>query len=145
MDADLQDPPEVIAQMLARWREGYQVVYGKRIARAGETRFKLLTAGLFYRLVNRLSRDPIPANTGDFRLMDRQVVDALLRLPERDRYLRGMISWVGFRQVAVPYRRKARLAGTPTILSRNAAVGGGRSLFLFRWRPCGSRSGPAFS
>jgi dolichol-phosphate mannosyltransferase len=111
IDADLQDPPELIEQMHARWREGYHVVYGERIERAGETRFKLWTAGAFYRLINRVSRVEIPANTGDFRLMDRKVVEALLRMPERDRFLRGMVSWVGFRQIALPYRREARFAG----------------------------------
>ena len=111
IDADLQDPPELIEQMHARWREGYHVVYGERIERAGETRFKLWTAGAFYRLISHVSRVEIPANTGDFRLMDRKVVDALLRMPERDRFLRGMVSWVGFRQIALPYRREARFAG----------------------------------
>ena len=112
IDADLQDPPEVIADMVARWREGYHVVYGLRADRPGETRFKLWTAGAFYRLINRLSEVPIPLDTGDFRLMDRAVVDALLRMPERHRLLRAMTSWVGFRQVAVPYRRAERFAGT---------------------------------
>jgi len=111
MDADLQDPPDVIVQMYARWLEGYHVAYGEREERAGETQFKLWTAKAFYRLVNRLSPMQIPMDTGDFRLMDRAVVQALLRMPERDRFLRGMVSWVGFRQVAVPYRREPRFAG----------------------------------
>lgn len=111
MDADLQDPPELIETMIARWREGHQVVYAQRVEREGETAFKLWSAKLFYRLVNRLLRLPIPPDTGDFRLIDRAVVDAILRMPERDRFLRGMVSWVGFRQVAVPYRRAARAAG----------------------------------
>jgi polyisoprenyl-phosphate glycosyltransferase len=111
MDADLQDPPELIGEMHARWREGYHVAYAQRTERTGETPFKLWSSKLFYRLVNRLSRVPIPADTGDFRLMDRAVVDALLRMPERDRFLRGMVSWVGFRQVPVPYRREPRFAG----------------------------------
>jgi dolichol-phosphate mannosyltransferase len=111
IDADLQDPPELIEQMHARWREGYHVVYGQRTERAGETRFKVWTAREFYRLISRVSRVEIPANAGDFRLMDRKVVDALLRMPERDRFLRGMVSWVGFRQIALPYRREARFAG----------------------------------
>ncbi len=111
MDADLQDPPEVIVQMYARWLEGFHVAYGQREERAGESRFKLWSAKAFYRLVNHLSPVSIPEDTGDFRLMDRSVVDALLRMPERDRFLRGMVSWVGFRQVAVPYRREARIAG----------------------------------
>lgn len=112
IDADLQDPPEVIAQMVAKWHEGYHVAYGVRTSRAGETAFKLWSAKAFYRLINRLSDINIPLDTGDFRLMDRKVVNALLAMPERDRFLRGMVSWVGFRQVAVPYERAERLAGT---------------------------------
>lgn len=111
IDADLQDPPEVIEEMVARWREGYQVAYGQRIERVGETQLKLWTARTFYRCMNRLSRVQLPLDTGDFRLMDRAVVDALSRMPERDRFLRGMVSWVGFRQIAVPYKRDARYAG----------------------------------
>jgi len=111
IDADLQDPPEVIPEMIARWRDGYQVVYGLRAKRAGETTFKLWTAKAFYRLINRVSEVEIPLDVGDFRLIDRQVVDVLLAMPERDRFLRGMISWVGFRQVAVIYERAARHAG----------------------------------
>ena len=112
IDADLQDPPEVILEMVERWREGYQVAYGLRTERSGETGFKIWTAKLFYRLINRMSETKMPLDTGDFRLMDRQVVDALLLMPERDRFLRGMVSWVGFRQVAVPYQRAPRHAGT---------------------------------
>lgn len=111
IDADLQDPPAVILEMVERWRDGYHVVYGMRTDRPGETRFKLWTAKVFYRLLNRLSDVKIPLDVGDFRLMDRQVVDVLRAMPERDRYLRGMVSWVGFRQVAVMYRREPRYAG----------------------------------
>lgn len=111
IDADLQDPPEVIPAMIEQWREGYHVAYGERAERAGETGFKLWTAKAFYRLINRLSDTKIPLDAGDFRLMDRRVVDVLLMMPERDRFLRGMVSWVGFRQIAVPYRREARYAG----------------------------------
>jgi glycosyltransferase involved in cell wall biosynthesis len=111
IDADLQDPPEVIPQMVERWLEGYDVVYGQRTEREGETTFKLWTAKVFYRLINRLSKVSIAVDVGDFRLMSRQVVEALLRMPERDRFLRGMVSWLGFRQVAVPYRRARRLSG----------------------------------
>jgi glycosyltransferase involved in cell wall biosynthesis len=111
MDADLQDPPELIETMLARWREGYHVAYAQRTERTGETAFKLWSAKIFYRLVQRISRVSIPADTGDFRLMDRRVVDAFLRMPEQDRFLRGMVSWVGYRQVAVPYKREVRFAG----------------------------------
>lgn len=111
IDADLQDPPAVILEMVERWRDGYHVVYGMRTDRPGETRFKLWTAKLFYRLLNRLSDVDIPLDVGDFRLMDRRVVDVMRAMPERDRYLRGMVSWVGFRQVAVMYRREPRFAG----------------------------------
>jgi len=111
IDADLQDPPEVILDMLARWREGYEVVYGTRLRRDGETVFKTKTAEWFYRAINRISEIPIPLDTGDFRLLDRKAVDALTAMPERDRFVRGMVSWVGFRQIAVPYDRAARHAG----------------------------------
>ena len=111
IDADLQDPPEVIAEMVALWRQGHHVVYGQRAGRAGETRFKLWTARAFYRLINRLSEVPIPLDTGDFRLMDRSVVDALNRMREKHRMLRAMTSWVGYKQVALPYARAERFAG----------------------------------
>jgi polyisoprenyl-phosphate glycosyltransferase len=111
MDADLQDPPEVVPEMLARWHDGYEVVYGVRTDRDGETRFKLLTARLFYRLIRRMSETEIPLDTGDFRLLDRKVVDAIVSMPERDRFVRGMVSWTGFRQIGVPYRRAPRFAG----------------------------------
>lgn len=112
IDADLQDPPRVIEQMVARWKDGVDVAYGQRSEREGETRFKRWTASMFYRGINRMSDVSIPLDTGDFRLMDRQVVDALLAMPERDRFVRGMVAWVGFRQEAVPYVRAPRAAGT---------------------------------
>lgn len=112
IDADLQDPPGVIRVMVERWRSGVDVAYGIRSERDGETAFKLWTAKAFYRAINCMSDVPIPLDTGDFRLLDRKVVDALLSMPERDRFVRGMVSWVGFRQEAVPYRRAARYAGT---------------------------------
>ena len=111
MDADLQDPPELLPEMLRLWREGWEVVYATRTERAGETWFKKLTAALFYRLLQRLTNVPIPADTGDFRLMDRKVVDALNRMGEHHRFLRGMAAWVGFRQIGLPYKRDARAAG----------------------------------
>lgn len=111
IDADLQDPPELIPRMLALWREGNDVVYGTRTEREGESAFKRGTAKAFYRLLNRLSDIPIPLDTGDFRLMSRRVVDTLRAMPERDRFVRGMVSWVGFRQTALPYRRAERFAG----------------------------------
>jgi polyisoprenyl-phosphate glycosyltransferase len=112
IDADLQDPPEVIAQFVERWRAGYEVVYGVRTERLGESAFKRWSAGLFYRLMGKLSDINIPLDAGDFRLLDRKVAAALLAMPERDRYIRGMVSWLGFSQAAVPYQRSARQAGT---------------------------------
>ncbi len=111
IDSDLQDPPELIPQMLELWRQGYQVVYGVRDTRAGETWFKLWTARAFYLLINKLSDVPIPLDTGDFRLLDHLAVKALLRMPERHRLLRGMSSWIGFRQIGLKYHREERFAG----------------------------------
>ncbi|HEV2383056.1 MAG TPA: glycosyltransferase family 2 protein [Terriglobia bacterium] len=111
IDADLQDPPEVIAEFVDHWRRGCEAAYGVRTEREGETAFKLWTAKAFYRLIGRLSETEIPLDTGDFRLLDRKAVDALLAMPERDRFIRGMVSWLGFSQVAVPYSRAPRLAG----------------------------------
>ncbi len=112
LDADLQDPPELIPEMWRLWLAGAHVVYGVRSARAGESPFKMWTAKAFYRVINRLSDVEIPIDTGDFRLLDRRVVDVLLRMPERHRLLRAMCSWAGFTQVALPYQRQARYAGT---------------------------------
>jgi dolichol-phosphate mannosyltransferase len=111
IDSDLQDPPEVVREMVDLWRAGYQVIYGTRVDRPGESAFKLFTARWFYRTLNQLSDVPIPLDTGDFRLMDRCVVDVLKSMPERDRFVRGLVSWVGFKQVALPYRREKRFAG----------------------------------
>nr|WP_156917547.1 glycosyltransferase family 2 protein [Salinarimonas rosea] len=111
MDADLQDPPEVVHDLIAKWRDGYEIVYAQRVSRAGESRLKLWTASLFYRLLARLTRVEIPRNVGDFRLVDRKAVDAFKAMPERDRFVRGMFGWMGFRQAAVPYHRLARVAG----------------------------------
>jgi len=111
IDADLQDPPEVVHEMIDKWRNGYDVVYGTRIARDGESAFKLATARCFYRLINRLADIYIPVDTGDFRLMSRDVVETLRSMPERDRFVRGMVSWVGFKQTIVPYERARRYAG----------------------------------
>lgn len=112
IDADLQDPPEVVREMIAKWQEGYDVVYGMRMSRAGESAFKLATARGFYRVLNRLSEVEIPLDTGDFRLMSRPVVDVLKAMPERHRFVRGMVAWIGFRQIALPYVRVERAAGT---------------------------------
>jgi dolichol-phosphate mannosyltransferase len=111
LDADLQDPPEAALEMAALWREGYEVVHGVRGHRAGEGRFKLWTAHLFYRLLRRVSNVDLPLDAGDFRLADRRVVDIVRRMREPDRYLRGMFAWVGFRQTSVAYERDERFAG----------------------------------
>lgn len=111
IDADLQDPPEVILEMIARWKEGYDVVYGKRSVREGETVFKKATAKIFYRFLASLTDIDIPTDTGDFRLIDRKVCDAMKTLKEKNRYIRGLVSWLGFKQTSVTYVRKERFAG----------------------------------
>lgn len=111
IDADLQDPPEVILQMIEKWKEGYEVVYGQRIKRKGETFFKKFTAKLFYRILKSMTSVDIPVDTGDFRLIDRKVCDAMKSLTEKNRYVRGLVSWVGFKQCAVTYVRDERFAG----------------------------------
>lgn len=111
IDADLQDPPELILKMIAKWKEGYEVVYAKRIARKGETWFKKTTAQMFYRVLRASTEIDIPVDTGDFRLIDRKVCDEMKRLPEKNRFVRGLVSWVGFRQTAIEYVRDERLAG----------------------------------
>jgi dolichol-phosphate mannosyltransferase len=111
MDGDLQDPPELIEAFVEKWHEGYDVVYAVRRTRKGESLFKVLTARLFYRLVRRMTKVDIPVDTGDFRLMSRRVVEALRRSPERHRFLRGMVSWVGYRQTGVVYDRDERHSG----------------------------------
>lgn len=111
IDADLQDPPEIIADLIVKWKEGYEVVYGKRISRKGETFFKKLTARLFYRFLNKMTDVKIPTDVGDFRLIDSKVKDALLKIPEHNRYVRGLVSWLGFRQTAVEFVREPRFAG----------------------------------
>lgn len=112
IDADLQDPPYLIPEMIKAWEQGSEVVYGKRRDREGETFFKLFTARLFYRFINRLSDVDIPLDTGDFRLMDRKALDAFLNMRERHRFVRGMVAWVGYKQTALEYDREARFAGT---------------------------------
>ena len=111
MDADLQDPPELVPDMLKKWEEGYEVIYGKRKKRDGESAFKLLTAKAFYATLNKLSDVEIPKDTGDFRLVDRKVVDVVNSLPEHNKFLRGLFSWVGFKQYPYEYERKERFAG----------------------------------
>lgn len=111
MDADLQDPPELFEGMIEKWEEGYEVVYGKRNTREGESIFKLLTARMFYNTLNKLSEIEIPKDTGDFRLVDRKVIDVIATLPEHNKFLRGLFSWVGFNQYAYEYNRVNRVAG----------------------------------
>jgi glycosyltransferase involved in cell wall biosynthesis len=130
MDADLQDPPEVVEQLIAKWKKGYDVVYARRLSRAGESRFKRATAHLFYRMIGSMSSVGIPADVGDFRLIDRKVLDALRQMPEQDRFVRGMIAWLGFRQTEVTFHRLERAAGETKYslykmarLAMNAALG----------------------
>ncbi|MCL2078654.1 MAG: glycosyltransferase family 2 protein [Oscillospiraceae bacterium] len=111
IDADLQDPPEVFPQMAAKWKEGYHVVYGKRAKRKGESIFKRVTAKVFYRFLRSMTTVDLPADTGEFRLIDRKVCDAVNKMPEKNRYIRGMVGWVGFKQIAVDYVREERFAG----------------------------------
>lgn len=111
IDADLQDPPELILQMIKKWQEGYEVVYGKRSRRNGETLFKKWSAALFYRMLRALTDVDIPLDTGDFRLIDRKVCDIMRTIRERNRFVRGLVSWVGFRQTAIEYVREERFAG----------------------------------
>ncbi len=111
IDADLQDPPELIAELVAQWRQGSDVVYAVRESRAGETRFKRFTAAAFYRAMGRLSATPIPRDTGDFRLLSRRALDALQRLPERQRFMKGLFAWIGFEQTGLRYQRDPRHSG----------------------------------
>jgi glycosyltransferase involved in cell wall biosynthesis len=114
IDADLQDPPELIGALVAKWREGYDVVYATRRSRRGETWLKKLTATLFYRVIKRMSQVYIPPNTGDFRLLDRRVVEALKQMPERNRFMKGMFAWVGYQQTAIAFDRDPRSEGKST-------------------------------
>lgn len=112
IDADLQDPPEVIPKMIEKWKEGYEVVYGKRLKRKGDTPFKKFTAAVFYRTLKKITEVDIPVDTGDFRLIDRKVCDALKKVGERSRYVRGIVSWLGFKQTGVEFVREERFAGS---------------------------------
>lgn len=111
IDADLQDPPELIPQMIKKWQDGFEVIYARRVKRKGETFFKKWTASIFYRLLNLLTEVEIPLDTGDFRLIDRKVCDVMKRVKEKNRFVRGLISWVGFRQTAIDYIREERFSG----------------------------------
>ena len=135
IDADLQDPPAVILDMIAKWREGWEVVYGRRVKRKGESFFKKITAKLFYRLLNALTDVHLPNDVGDFRLIDRAVCDALKSLPERNRYVRGLVSWVGFRQTAVDYVREERFAGETKYPLRKMLKLAGDAMTSFSYKP----------
>lgn len=111
IDADLQDPPELIKDMISKWEEGNEVVYGKRRIRVGERKFKLITAKYFYKVLSFMSNIEIPKDTGDFRLIDKKIVDAFKEMPEQNRFIRGMISWIGFKQTYIEYDRDERFAG----------------------------------
>lgn len=111
IDADLQDPPELIVEMFQKWKEGYEVVYAKRRSREGESYLKKFTAKLFYRMLKKITSINIPVDTGDFRLIDRKIIDALKQMPEQQKFLRGQISWIGFRQTFIEYDRDARYSG----------------------------------
>lgn len=111
MDADLQDPPEVVLDLVAKWKDGFEIVYARRVSRKGETWFKRVTASLFYRLLERMTPVEIPRDVGDFRLVGRKALDTFKRMPEHDRFVRGMFGWMGFKQAAVPFERPARTLG----------------------------------
>src|SRR5690606_13136695 len=112
MDADLQDPPEIIGDMIREWRNGYDVVYAKRVSRDSDTLVKRNTAGLFYKFFNKISDIKIPENVGDYRLMDKKVVDAIKQLPEKDRFMKGLFCWPGFKSTTVEFSRQNRSQGT---------------------------------
>ena len=135
IDADLQDPPEVLLEMIEKWLTGFDVVYGVRRTREGESGFKLHTAKIYYRILSYLSEVPIPLDAGDFRLMDRRVVQALMDMPERHRFVRGMVAWVGFRQFALPYNRKKRAAGISKYPLRKMLSFASDGILSFSYKP----------
>lgn len=135
IDADLQDPPEVILQMAEKWKEGYEVVYGKRLHREGETFFKKFTAKMFYRFLDSMTDVKLPVDVGDFRLIDRKVCDAMKCLPERSRYVRGLVSWVGFKQTSVEYKREKRFAGETKYPLKKMIKLAGDGIISFSYKP----------
>lgn len=135
IDADLQDPPEVIPKMIEKWREGFDVVYGKRVKRRGESLFKKLTAKIFYRTLRRLTEVDIPVDTGDFRLIDRKVCDALKKVGERNRYIRGIISWLGFKSAPVEFVRDKRFAGTTKYPLKKMLKFASDAIMSFSYKP----------
>jgi polyisoprenyl-phosphate glycosyltransferase len=135
MDADLQDPPHVILQMVEKWQQGYEVVYGQRMLRHGESRFKKTTASVFYNLLHRIAEVDTPVDVGDFRLVDRKALAAFLQMREGNRYVRGMFSWIGFRQAAVPYTREERGAGTTHYTMRRMTTLAANGIISFSTAP----------
>ncbi|MES5855117.1 glycosyltransferase family 2 protein [Bacillus cereus group sp. RP29] len=135
IDADLQDPPEVIPELIAKWEEGYEVVYAKRKQRKGETWFKLLTAKYFYKFLNYMSDIDIPKDTGDFRIIDRKIADVFNQMTERNRFIRGMMSWVGFRQTYVEYERDERFAGETKYLLKKMIKFASDGIIAFSTKP----------
>ncbi len=135
IDGDLQDPPELIPDMIAKWREGYDIVYGKRISREGDSLFKKLTAKAYYRLLRMATDVDIPVDTGDFRLIDRKVADTLKQVPERNRYVRGLMAWIGFRQTALEFERAERFAGTTKYPLRKMLKLAADGILSFSFKP----------
>lgn len=135
IDADLQDPPEIFPQMAEKWHEGYHVVYGQREKRKGESLFKKLSAKIFYRFIRRMTSIDMPVDTGEFRLIDRKVCDTVNRLPEKNRYIRGLVSWVGFRQTAVLYVREERFAGSTKYPLRKMIAFAMDAVAAFSYKP----------
>ncbi len=135
IDGDLQDPPEVILQMIEKWREGYDVVYGKRIERKGDTFFKKVTAAVFYRFLKHMTDVQIPVDTGDFRLIDRKVCDSLKLINEKNRYIRGLISWLGFKQIGVEFVREDRFAGVTKYPLKKMLKFAGDAITSFSFKP----------
>lgn len=135
IDADLQDPPEVILQMIEKWKEGYEVVYGKRLKRKGESFFKKITAKVFYRFLHSMTDIDIPVDTGDFRLMDKKVCDVMRSFTEKNRYVRGLVSWVGFKQYALEYVREERFAGETKYPLRKMIKFASDGIISFSFKP----------
>lgn len=144
IDADLQDPPEVIPDMIAKWKEGFEVVYGRRTQRKGESLFKKVTSALYYRLLRKLTDVSIPVDVGDFRLIDRKVCDAYNQLREKNRYVRGLISWLGFRQTEVLFVRSPRFAGVTKYPLRKMIQFALDGMFAFSAKPLKLAMGPGF-
>jgi dolichol-phosphate mannosyltransferase len=144
IDADLQDPPEVIPEMIGKWKEGFEVVYGKRAKRNGESLFKKMTSTFYYRLLRKLTDVSIPVDVGDFRLIDRKVCDAYNQLKEKNRYVRGLISWLGFSQAEVTFNRAARFAGVTKYPLRKMIKFALDGMFAFSAKPLKMAMGPGF-